>query len=58
MDFRFLRNVLLKGLAIFFVINFAFMAVPAGLGNLSLYNRLFAGRERFPFGEDLPNPIT
>jgi hypothetical protein len=52
MDFRFLRNVLLKGLAVFFVINFAFMAVPAGLGNLSLYNRLFAGHERFPFGED------
>ena len=47
MDSRFLRNVLLKGLAIFLILNFAFAALPAGLGKLSLYNRLFAGRAAF-----------
>jgi hypothetical protein len=51
-DFRFLRNVLLKGLALFLVLDLAFAAQPAGLGKYSLYNHLFAGRLRFPFGED------
>jgi hypothetical protein len=52
MTFRFLRNVLLKGLALFFILDLAFAALPAGLGKASLYNRLYTGRERFPFGED------
>ena len=52
MTFRFLRNVLLKGLTLFFILDLAFAALPAGLGKASLYNHLFTGRERFPFGED------
>ncbi|MBI4732796.1 MAG: hypothetical protein HY781_11870 [Chloroflexi bacterium] len=52
MDARFLRNVLLKGLALFLAIDLLVAALPAGLGKLSLYNTLFNGRLRFPFGED------
>ncbi len=53
MDGRFLRNVLWKGLALFLVCNLLFAAWnPTGLGRLSLYNRLFPGRARFPFGEN------
>ena len=53
MDGRFFRNVALKGLALFVIFNVIFAAAPpSGLGNLSLYNRLFPGRLRFPFGED------
>jgi hypothetical protein len=52
MESRFLRNVLLKGLAIFLVINLLVAGLPSGLGKLSLYNLAFAGRLRFPFGED------
>ncbi len=54
MDFRFLRNVLLKALVLLLVANFAFAAVYPldGLGKVSLYNLLFKGRPRFPFGED------
>lgn len=50
---RFLRNVLLKGLALFAVFNLVWAAFsPAGLGRISAYNLLFRGRERLPFGED------
>ncbi len=53
MSGRFLRNVLLKGLALFILLDLLFVAIdPAGLGKLSLYNHLFQGRLRFPFGED------
>ncbi len=53
MDAKFLRNVVLKGLILFLAIDLAFMAInPAWLGKVSLYNHLFPGRERFPFGED------
>ena len=53
MSAGFLRNVILKGLALFLLINLAFVAVnPAGLGRISLYNHFFPGRPRFPFGED------
>lgn len=52
MDARFLRKVLLKGLGLFLALNLAFAAAPSGLGKLSLYNRLFDGRQRFPFGEN------
>jgi hypothetical protein len=50
---RFLRNVFLKGLALFLMVNLVFVGVnPAGLGRISLYNSIFPGRQRFPFGED------
>ena len=53
MDGKFLRNVFIKGLLLFLVIDLAFVAInPDGLGKISLYNRLFPGRQRFPFGED------
>jgi hypothetical protein len=53
MDSHFLRNVILKGLAIFVVLNLALAVVdPAGLGRISIYNHLVPGRKRFPFGED------
>lgn len=50
----FLRNVILKAVALFAALNLVFAAwnpVPA-LARLSAYNRLFPGRERFPFGEN------
>jgi hypothetical protein len=50
---NFLRNVLLKGLVLFILLDLVFVAVnPAGLGKISLYNHVFPGRQRFPFGED------
>ncbi len=53
MNSRFLRNVLLKGLILFLLLDLACAAVdPAALGKVSLYNHIFAGRQRFPFGED------
>jgi hypothetical protein len=52
MDARFLRNVLLKGLLLFLVFDLLAVALPPDLGKFSLYNRLFDGRLRFPFGED------
>jgi lysophospholipase L1-like esterase len=52
MDARFVRNVLLKGLALFLVLDLLAAALPADLGRLSLYNRLIPGRQRLPFGED------
>ena len=53
MSARFLRNVIVKGLALFLLLDIALVAVnPAGLGRLSLYNHIFPGRLRFPFGED------
>ena len=53
MDAKFLRNVLVKGLILFLILDLAYIAVnPAWLGRVSLYNHLFPGRERFPFGED------
>lgn len=52
MNPRFIRNVLIKGLLLFAVFNFAFVLIPSGwLGRLSSYNHLLRGRERFPFGE-------
>jgi hypothetical protein len=50
---RFLRNVLLKGLVLFLAFDLLFVVInPDWLGKLSLYNHLFPGRLRFPFGED------
>ncbi len=53
MNPKFLRNVLVKGLGLFLVVNFMFIAVnPSAMGKVSLYNILFSGRDRLPFGED------
>lgn len=47
-----LFRVLLKAGILFVLFNFAFVLVDLdSLGRLSLYNRLFPGRERYPFGE-------
>jgi hypothetical protein len=47
-----LFGVLLKAALLFVLFNFAFLLVnDIPLGRLSLYNFLFPGRERFPFGE-------
>jgi hypothetical protein len=53
MDWRFFRNVLLKALLLFVVLNLLFAAWnPADMGKISAYNTLFPGRLRFPFGEN------
>ena len=53
MSAKFLRNVLLKGLLLFILFNLLWAGInPAGVGKLSLYNTLFKGRERLPFGEN------
>ncbi len=52
-DPRFVRNVLLKALVLFFIANLLFAwtnPLPA-LGRLSAYNTLFPGRARLPYGE-------
>jgi len=47
-----LFGVLLKATLLFVLFNFAFAFIRTiPLGRLSLYNSLFPGRERFPFGE-------
>lgn len=53
MESHFLRNVVLKALALFVVFNLLWLLVdPAALGRLSFYNSLLRGRERFPYGEN------
>jgi len=53
MDFRFIRNVLIKSFILFLAVNLILAAVnPANLGRISFYNQLFPGRQRLPFGED------
>ena len=49
---RFLRNVLCKGLFLFLIFNLVWALLPLPVGRVSLYNVLWRGRERFPFGED------
>lgn len=52
MTSRFIRTVLIKGLLLFLVFNLVWVGVDTdALGGVSLYNRLWRGRERFPFGE-------
>jgi hypothetical protein len=47
-----LFGVLLKAALLFVLFNFAFiLSKGVSLGRLSLYNAIFPGRERFPFGE-------
>lgn len=54
MDVRFIRNVLLKALGLFVAANLVFAAWnPTDIiARLSVYNLLFPGRDRFPFGEN------
>ena len=53
-SFRFVRNVLAKTLVLLLAANLLFALVNPmpSLGKLTLYNWLFPGRERLPFGED------
>ena len=47
-----LFSVLLKAILLIALFNFAFIYLSdIPLGNLSLYNRIFPGRERLPFGD-------
>jgi hypothetical protein len=47
-----LFGVLLKATLLFLLFNFVFVSInKVPLGKLSLYNMVFPGRERFPFGE-------
>ena len=53
MSAKFLRNVLIKALILFILFNLLWAGLnPTGMGKLSLYNTLFKGRERLPFGEN------
>ncbi len=47
-----LSNILVKGLTLFIIINLIFMVWQPKMGQLSLYNAIFPGRERLPFGEN------
>lgn len=51
---KFLRNVLIKGILLFIILNFALVLIPKGgnIGRISLYNVLLPGRLRLPFGEN------
>lgn len=53
MDTRFYRNVILKALLLFVVFNLllAFLPDASGKDQISIYNNLIPGRQRFPFGE-------
>ena len=45
-------RVLIKAIILFVLFNFAFILVDGdSLGKISLYNSVFPGRDRFPFGE-------
>jgi hypothetical protein len=52
MNAKFLLRVLIKGVSIFLILNFLVIFLPDGIGRLSLYNYVFEGRQRLPFGED------
>ncbi len=45
-------NVLLKGILLFIIFNLVIAAWQPGVGQFSLYNNIFPGRERLPFGEN------
>ncbi|MDO9084963.1 MAG: hypothetical protein Q7U53_02045 [Anaerolineaceae bacterium] len=53
MDFRFIRNVIIKALFLFVIFNLVLMYLPRDTEKeqISLYNTVVPGRERFPFGE-------
>jgi hypothetical protein len=51
---RLTRNIILKALALFVIANLLFAVwypLPA-LGRISLYNHIFPGRQRLPYGEN------
>jgi hypothetical protein len=50
---KFIRNVVVKGLLLFLLVNIGFglSGSDLRLGRYSAYNLLFPGRERLPFGE-------
>jgi len=53
---KFVRNIILKALVLFVILNFVFALsnpLPA-IGRISAYNFLFPGRTRLPYG-DLPD---
>lgn len=52
MNSKFIRRVLIKGVSLFLIINFLVISLPEGIGRFSLYNWMFEGRQRLPFGED------
>jgi hypothetical protein len=53
MNYRFIRNVILKGLLLFLVINFAWALFEGtNSSHFSLYNGLLKGRERLPYGDN------
>lgn len=52
MNTNFLLRVLVKGVFLFLIIDFLVISLPEGIGRLSLYNWIFEGRQRLPFGED------
>ncbi len=45
--------ILLKALLLFLIFNLLFALFPVETGGFSLYNLLFPGRPRFPFGENV-----
>jgi hypothetical protein len=51
---RFVRNVLIKGLILFALLNVAFAVVDpmATLGRITVYNGIAPGRPRLPYGEN------
>jgi hypothetical protein len=53
-DLRFARNVLIKALLLFALINglFAWLKPSPFLGTISAYNHLFPGRKRLPYGDN------
>jgi hypothetical protein len=53
MDLRFYRNVVLKALALLLILNLVLVALPPSkpAEQFSLYNHVYPGRDRFPFGE-------
>ncbi len=54
MGARFARNVVIKALTFFVVINFAFAVLSpmSWIGSLSIYNRIFPGRLRLPYSDE------
>lgn len=51
---RTLFNALWKGLLLFLIVDLLVAAVPPGVfSRLSVYNTLFPGRQRLPFGENI-----
>ncbi|MEI2613084.1 MAG: hypothetical protein V9G20_30975 [Candidatus Promineifilaceae bacterium] len=52
LPWRFLGRILLKATLFFLLFNTLFALVPLPLGDFSLYNTLFPGRLRLPYGEN------